>query len=68
MAAAPTKDEGVYIECVLHGSLMKVTALDPSTGIEASVFGPANARETLKRNAVAKLVWVLKKRRVASSE
>ena len=66
MAVAPTKDEGVYIECVLHGGLMKVTALDPSTGIEASVFGPAGARETLKRNAVAKLVWVLKKKEANS--
>jgi len=68
MAAAPTKDEGVYIECVLHGGLMKVTAIDPSTGTEASVFGPANARTALIHNATAKLSWVLKKRRIANSE
>jgi hypothetical protein len=66
MAAAPTKDAGVYIECVLNGGLMKVSAIDPATGTEVSVFGPANARETLKRNAVAKLVWVLKKKEASS--
>ncbi len=62
MAAAPTKDAGVYIECVVTGGLMKVSAIDPKTGTEANVFGPATAREALMRNAVAKLAMVLKKR------
>ena len=63
MNAAPTREEGVYIECVVNGGLMKVTAIDPKTGTEACVFGPVNAREGLTRNAVAKLAMVLKKKR-----
>jgi hypothetical protein len=58
----PPKDEGVYIECVVHGGLMKVSAIDPVTGTEANVFGPATARECLTRTAVAKLAMILKKK------
>jgi hypothetical protein len=61
MNAAPTRDEGVYIECVVNGALMKVSAIDPKTGTEASVFGPATARTALTRTAVQKLAMVLKK-------
>lgn len=60
--APPAKDEGVYIECIRHGGLLKVSAVDPKTGTEASVFGPANAREALTRTAIAKLAMVLKKK------
>jgi Domain of unknown function (DUF6898) len=53
----------IYIECIVHGGLMKVTAIDSATGTEASVFGPATApREALQHNAVAKLAYVMKKR------
>jgi hypothetical protein len=53
----------IYIECMTHGGLMKVTAIDGATGTEVSVFGPAsaNSREALTRTAVAKLAYVLKK-------
>ncbi len=53
----------IYIECVTHGSLMKVTAIHGATGTEVSVFGPAsaNSREALTRTAVAKLAYVMKK-------
>lgn len=61
MGAAPT-EEGVYIECIQQGNLLKVNAIDPKTGTEASVFGPIAARQGLIRNAVAKLKMVLKKR------
>lgn len=61
---APTStEEGVYIECVQQGGLLKVNAIDPKTGTEASVFGPIAARAGLVRNAVAKLKMVLKKQR-----
>jgi hypothetical protein len=63
MAAAPTKDEGVIIECIVNGALMKVSAVDPKTGTEACVFGPATAREALTRTAVQKLAMVLKKQK-----
>jgi hypothetical protein len=61
MAAAPPKNEGVYIECVVTGGVMKVNAIDPVSGKEVSVFGPATAREALTRTAVQKLAMVLKK-------
>jgi hypothetical protein len=52
----------IYIECVLKGALMQVSAIDAATGKEVSVYGPAGAREALIRNAVAKLTYVLKKK------
>jgi hypothetical protein len=61
MGSGPQKPE-IYIECVLQGGLLKVTAIDSVTATEASVFGPAGAREALTRNAVAKLAYVLKKK------
>jgi len=60
-ADVPPQEPDVYIECILRGGLLKVTAIDSRTGTEACVFGPANAREALTRNAVAKLVYVMKK-------
>ncbi len=62
MCPGDTKPE-VYIECVTHGSLMKITAIHGATGTEVSVFGPASesSREALTRTAVAKLAYVLKK-------
>jgi hypothetical protein len=58
--SAPTKGE-VYIECVRQGALLKVNAIDPVTGTEASVFGPVTAREALTRTAVQKLKMSLQK-------
>lgn len=54
----------VYIECVVQGGLLKVTAIDSASGTEASVFGPASnaSRDVLTRNAVAKLAYLLKKK------
>ena len=57
----PGKRE-IYVEFVMQGSLVKATAIESLTGVEASVFGPATAsREALTHNAVAKLVYLLKK-------
>ena len=45
------------------GAYMKVTALDPDTGLEVSIVGPANTSEyTLRTNAQLKLEAVLRKR------
>lgn len=62
MNAGEQKPE-IYIECVTHGGLMKVTAIHGATGTEVSVFGPASAssREALTQTAVAKLAYVMKK-------
>lgn len=65
-APKPPKDSGIYIECVVRGGLLQVSAIDPVTGTEASVFGPPNARQALTHNAVAKLAYVLKKQREQS--
>lgn len=44
------------------GSYLKVCAIDPVTGTEVSVVGPATgSRELLKRTAIAKLEMVLRK-------
>jgi hypothetical protein len=51
------------IEIVTVGAYAKATALDPVTGTEVSIMGPANAADgSLKAAAVAKLEYVLKKR------
>ncbi len=55
--------ERYIIEFHQVGSYMKVSAIDPVTMVEASIVGPANAgEETLRRNAVRKLEYVLDKR------
>ncbi len=58
----PPRKADVYIECVLRGGLLQVSAIDSATGTEVSVFGPPGAREALIRNAAAKLAYVLKKK------
>jgi len=58
----------VLIEFIPSGNSVKVCAVDPKTGIEVSIIGPASASSTqLKRNAMAKLVYVLNKRRAEKS-
>ena len=53
----------ILIEIVTIGAYAKVTAIDPVTGTEVSLTGPANAGEaTLKAAARRKLDFVLKKR------
>lgn len=54
----------VLVEFVTQGNVVKVTAIDPKSGTEASIVGPASApRAVLEGNAVKKLVYVLKKQR-----
>ena len=44
------------------GNTVKVSAVDPVTGVEACIVGPADAgREHLSRTAVRKLKYVLSK-------
>lgn len=45
------------------GNAIKVTAIDPATGVEVSIVGSSNTSEfSLKENAKRKLEYVLKKR------
>ena len=54
----------IYVEFVVQGSVVKATAIDPTSGIEASVIGPAGAaRAALTDAAIRKLKFVLGKRK-----
>ena len=53
----------VIIEFQQIGNAVKVTAIDPVSLVEVSIMGPPSAgEETLKRNAVNKLNYVLSKK------
>ena len=53
----------IYVEFVVQGNVVKVTAIDSVTGVEASIVGPANAAQsTLAEAARRKLEYVLKKK------
>jgi hypothetical protein len=49
---------------VVQGNVVKVTAVDSATGIEASIVGPASgARDALAQAAAKKLKYLLAKKR-----
>ena len=53
----------LLIEISQQGAFAKATAIDPVSGLEASVVGPASAaRATLVEAARRKLVYLAKKR------
>ena len=53
----------VIYEFIELGNVVKVTAIDPGTGTEASIVGaPAATRQVLQHNALRKLKYVLAKR------
>ena len=61
MKSTPLGSE-VLIEFTHIGNTVKVTAIDPITYVEASIVGPVGVgEETLRRNAIRKLVYVLNK-------
>jgi len=53
----------IYVEFVVLGNTVKATAIDPETGIEASIVGPASApRSILAENARRKLEYLKSKK------
>jgi hypothetical protein len=53
----------IFVEFVTLGNTVKATAIDPDTGLEASIVGPANApRSTLAEAARRKLEYVHRKK------
>lgn len=57
-------DEGIIVELLQNGAYVKATAIDPRTGIEATIVGAASSPPTLLRNAAAKkLKYVLAKQK-----
>lgn len=62
MAKRDTNRE-VLIEFQQVGNAVKVTAIDADTLVEVSIMGPVNVgEETLKRNVINKLNYVLSKK------
>ena len=52
----------IYVEFVVMGNTVKVTAIDSESGLEASVIGPAGApRAAMAEAARRKLEYVAKK-------
>ena len=52
----------IFVEFVVLGNTVKVTAIDPDTGLEVSVVGPANApRNVMAEAARKKLEYMTKK-------
>lgn len=59
----------VIFEFSAVGNAVKVCAVDPETGLEVSIVGPANAGEAaLRRIAMSKLHYMLEKRQPAPSK
>lgn len=53
----------IYVEFVVIGNAVKATAIDPATGQEASVVGPATASQAqMAQAARRKLEYVLRKK------
>ena len=53
----------IFVEFVIQGNFVKATAIDPVTGLEASIVGPANAPQSvLAEQARRKLEYVAKKK------
>jgi len=58
----------VILEFFPVGAFIKVSAMDTQTLTEVSIQGPANApKQTLERNAMKRLEYVLKKKGLISS-
>ena len=61
-------DREVILEFQRLGNVVKVTAIDSETLVEVSIMGPAySTEEALKRAALDKLDYVLRKRGGAAS-
>jgi hypothetical protein len=53
----------IYVEFVVLGNVVKVTAIDGATGLEASIVGPAGAPQSVLADAARrKLDYVAKKK------
>jgi hypothetical protein len=58
----PAGRQEILLEFVVQGAFVKVTAIDPVSGLEASITGPAGApRATLEVAAMRKLNYVRQK-------
>lgn len=53
----------IYVEFVVMGNTVKVTAIDSETGLEASVVGPANAPQAALADAARRKLEYLEKKK-----
>ena len=62
------RNREVIIEFIPVGSVVRVSAMDVATLTEAVISGPSNTPEIiLKRNALKRLEYVLKKKGIISA-
>ena len=60
---AAMQNREIIIEFANIGNIVRVSAMDSATLTEISIQGPRSAgEETLKRNAIKRLEYVLKKK------
>lgn len=52
----------LYVEFVRIGNSVKATAIDPESGLEASVIGPASASQAQMAEAARRKLDYLKKK------
>lgn len=53
----------IYIEFIVQGNVVKATAIDSVTGLEASIVGPASAPQSvLAQAARRKLEYLARKK------
>ncbi len=55
--------EGLYVEFVVMGNTVKATAIDPVSGLEASVAGPANAPRAVMAEAARRKLDYLRRKK-----
>ena len=53
----------LYVEFVVLGNTVKATAIDPETGLEASVVGPASAPQSVMAEAARRKLEYLNKKK-----
>jgi hypothetical protein len=59
----PKGSREIFMEFVVQGAFVKATAIDPATGLEASIVGPASAPQAvLAEQARRKLEYLAKKK------
>lgn len=58
-----SKAAPIYVEFVVQGNAVKATAIDPATGLEASIVGPASAPQSVLAEAARRKLEFLAKKR-----
>jgi len=63
-SGGPRQTKQILLEFVVQGAVVKVTAIDASSGCEATIVAPASSpRAALEQAAARKLAYVMKKQR-----